>query len=172
MTLKQLTSDNLAYLAGFLDGDGCINAQIVRRDDYRLKFQIRFSITFFQKTSRHWFLLQLQKQIGYGTVRKRPDGVSEYALVGSSQVKNLLIVLLPYLQLKQRQAKLVIQIIDTLSKSQDPQAFVKLCEMVDTIADLNDSKKRTIRASVVRSKLGLDSEVFPVETEILDENQD
>ncbi len=161
MTLKQLTSTDLAYIAGFVDGDGCINAQIVRRPDYVLGFQIRLSITLFQKTARHWFLLHMQKQIGYGTVRKRPDGVSEYALVGATSVKNLLGVLLPFLRLKKRQALLVLEVIDTLSKSQDPQAFLKLCEMVDTIADLNDSKKRILRASVVRSELGLDSESIP-----------
>jgi hypothetical protein len=161
MTLKQLTGNDLAYLAGFIDGDGCINAQIVRRRDYVLKFQIRVSLALFQKTSRHWFLLQIQDQLGSGTVRKRPDGVSEYCLVGPSSIRNVLQNLLPYLRLKKNQAKIVLSVIDTLSKSQDPQAFVKLCEMVDTIADLNDSKKRTLRASVVRSELGLDSESIP-----------
>jgi LAGLIDADG endonuclease len=161
MTLKQLSSTDLAYIAGFLDGDGCINAQLVRRSDYILKFQIRYSLTFFQKTSRHWFLLKLQKQLGFGTVRKRPDGMSEYAVIGAASVKLLVQALLPYLVLKKNQATLVVQIIDTMSKSQDPQAFLKLCEMVDTIADLNDSKKRTLRASVVRSELGLDSDDIP-----------
>ena len=156
MPLKQLTSLDLAYIAGVVDGDGCVNAQIVRRHDYLLKFQIRVSVTVFQKTIRHWFVLHLQKEIGSGTTRKRPDGMSEYVLVGKSSVKQLLQALLPYLRLKKKQAQLVIKISENLSKSQDPQAFLKLCEMVDTIADLNDSKKRILKASVVRSELGLD----------------
>jgi hypothetical protein len=82
--------------------------------------------------------------------------MSEYVLVGKSSVKQLLQALLPYLRLKKKQAQLVIKISENLSKSQDPQAFLKLCEMVDTIADLNDSKKRILKASVVRSELGLD----------------
>ncbi len=155
MTLKQLTSLDLAYFAGVVDGDGCVNAQIVRRHDYLLKFQIRVTVTVFQKSIRHWFVLHLQKEIGSGTVRKRPDGMSEYALVSKSSVKEFLEAVLPYLRLKKKQAQLVIQIIENLSKSQDPQAFLKLCEMVDTIADLNDSKKRILRASVIRSELGL-----------------
>jgi hypothetical protein len=155
MTLRQLTSLDLAYLAGVVDGDGCINAQIVRRHDYVLKFQIRVTVTVFQKTTRHWFILYLQKEIGAGNVRKRPDGISEYALVGTSSVKQLLEALLPYLKLKKKQAKLVLHIVENLSKSQDPEAFLKLCEVVDTIADLNDSKKRILRASVVRSEFGL-----------------
>eukprot|EP01047_Picozoa_sp_COSAG01_P000436 COSAG01_NODE_8_length_44037_cov_102.614593_10_plen_59_part_00 len=51
--LRRLTIEEKAYIAGFLDGDGSINAQIVQRKDYVLKFQIRVSVTFFQKTTRH-----------------------------------------------------------------------------------------------------------------------
>jgi len=38
---------HFAYLAGFLDGDGCLNEQIIRRPEYRLGFQIRVSTVFF-----------------------------------------------------------------------------------------------------------------------------
>ena len=51
--LKRLSPVELSYIAGFLDGDGSIYAQIVKRSDYRLKFKIRVSITFYQKTTRH-----------------------------------------------------------------------------------------------------------------------
>ena len=51
--LKRINKTELAYLAGFVDGDGCINAQIVKRPDYKFKFQIRFTVSFFQKTTRH-----------------------------------------------------------------------------------------------------------------------
>jgi len=51
--MKDISEKEKSYIAGFLDGDGCVNAQIVRREDYRLRFQIRVSITFFQKTKRH-----------------------------------------------------------------------------------------------------------------------
>ena len=150
--IQKLTELDLAYIAGFIDGDGSINCQIIRRQDYKLKFQILFSLTVFQKTTRHWVVLWFAKKIGLGTVRKRPDGMSEYSLVGHS-VKNLLIALLPFLKVKRRQALLVIEIINNLSKNQDPQSFVKLCEQVDRMAILNDSKKRTITASVVRETL-------------------
>ena len=51
--LKRLTDIERSYITGFLDGDGSIYAQIVKRSDYRLKFQIRVSISFYQKTTRH-----------------------------------------------------------------------------------------------------------------------
>ena len=86
--LKRLSPVELSYIAGFLDGDGSIYAQIVKRSDYRLKFQIRVSITFYQKTTRHWFLIQLKNQLQYGTLRKNEsNGMSEYTIVGEDAVK-------------------------------------------------------------------------------------
>ena len=62
-------------------------------------------------------------------------------------------------------ARRVLQIISQLQKDQDPQAFVKLCEVVDTFQDLNDSKKRTLTSEVVRSYfLSLNLLPVPVET--------
>jgi hypothetical protein len=51
--LKRLSPMELSYIAGFLDGDGSIYAQIVKRSDYQLRFQLRVSVSFFQKTTRH-----------------------------------------------------------------------------------------------------------------------
>ena len=173
--LRRLTTEEKAYIAGFLDGDGSINAQIVQRKDYVLKFQIRVSVTFFQKTTRHWFLLQLQKQLNYGTLRKRPDGMSEYTIVGKESVNHCIRLLKPYLKLKKRHAVWILQIIEQLQTggaTQEPQAFVKLCEEVDKFGELNyapkggtPSKKRQVTSTTVRSlflKLNLLS--VPVET--------
>jgi len=163
--MTKLTQTQKAYIAGFLDGDGCLNAQIVRRDDYKLHYQIRVTLSFFQKTKRHWILLQLYKWFKVGTIRKRPDGMSEYTIVGKASVKNCVQILYPYLRLKKLHAFRVLQIISKLEKNQDPQAFVKLCEVVDTFQDLNDSKKRTLTSEVVRSNfLQLNLLPVPVET--------
>ena len=51
--LQRLSPEELAYVAGFLDGDGSICARIVKRPEYRLQFEIRVSLSFFQKTTRH-----------------------------------------------------------------------------------------------------------------------
>nr|YP_009367796.1 putative LAGLIDADG homing endonuclease [Neodangemannia microcystis]YP_009367833.1 putative LAGLIDADG homing endonuclease [Neodangemannia microcystis]ARK14806.1 putative LAGLIDADG homing endonuclease [Neodangemannia microcystis]ARK14810.1 putative LAGLIDADG homing endonuclease [Neodangemannia microcystis] len=152
--LKKLTKEDFSYLAGFLDGDGCINAQIVKRDDYALGFQIRVSITFFQKTKSHWFFIKLQNQLGYGTLRKRPDGMSEYAIVGPASVKNLLTQLKPYIVLKKPQLKLLLIIIEQMPHiKNDPTTFLKLCKKVDQFSTLNNSKKRTITHETVLSTL-------------------
>ena len=154
-----MTEIEKAYIAGFLDADGCVNAQIVQRAEYRLKFQIRVSITFFQSTKRHWFLLQLHEKLKIGCLRKRNDGMSELSIVGSASVSTLLTDLMPYLKLKKKQAELVLQIVPKLSRKQDKHDFLLLCELADQIGLLNDSKRRTITSALVRETL-----LFPVET--------
>ena len=91
--------------------------------------------------------------------------MSEYTIVGKESVKHCIQLLKPYLKLKKRHAVLILQIIEQLQKAQEPQAFVKLCEKVDKFALLNDSKKRKITSTTVRSLfLKLDLLSVPVET--------
>ena len=144
--LKDLSSNTLAYIAGFLDGDGSINAQLIKRPDYKLGYQIRVSVTFFQTTKRHWFLESLQIRLGLGTLRYRNDGMSELALVGVATVKLFLERVKPYLEIKLKQCKIILEICNKLSKNQSPEDFIKLCKQVDLLENLNDSKKRSIRA--------------------------
>ncbi len=163
-TIQQLTREERFYIAGFLDGDGCINAQIIQRKDYVLKYQIRVSITFFQKTKRLNFLQWLQKKIGCGTIRSKTDGVSEYTIVGLTDVCDVLKTLEPILRLKREQAKLVLKICNNLPLVENnPHKFYNLCELVDTFGLLNDSKKRKITALVVQQNLNILK--VPVETE-------
>ena len=147
--LKKLTEIESAYLAGFMDADGCINAQIVFRKDYQLQFQIRLSVTFFQHKRRKWLLIGMKNKIGAGTIRTRPDDMCEYALVGSEIVKNILVTLKPYIRGKKRQLTLTLLIISRLSRNQSREEFLRLCKMADHFAFLNDSKKREVTAMVV-----------------------
>lgn len=52
MKLLNLTELEWAYLAGFLDGDGALIAQLVK-GEYKYLYRIRVSIVFFQSKSRH-----------------------------------------------------------------------------------------------------------------------
>lgn len=50
---NDLSKEQKAYIAGFLDGNGCILAQIVKRDQYKYKHTIRLSVVFYQKKDKH-----------------------------------------------------------------------------------------------------------------------
>ncbi len=152
-----MSDEEKAYIAGFLDGDGSIMAQLISRKDYRLGYQIRVSVVFYQKSTHQEFLLWLKEQLGYGYVRIRNDGMIEYTIVGLREVEYVLTLLYPFLRLKKVLAKEVLAII----KQHPPQRkmtvsrLISLSKLVDKTADFNYSKKRTIMSSAVITFLKL-----------------
>lgn len=165
--MKTLTDTQLAYLAGFIDGDGSIIAQLNPKNDYTLKFQIRVSVNFIQSTSRKHFLKRIHEELGIGTLRDRNDSITELNIVGIEQVKPLLQGLKPFLRMKEKQANLVLRICDQLPSTKgDAYKFLELSKLSDQVANLNDSKKRTITSETVRAKL-LDLKLISEETQSL-----
>ena len=77
-----MSNEEKAYIAGFLDGDGCIMAQLVRRKDYIYGYQVRVSIVFYQKQVHQEILSWLKTKLNYGYIRQRNDGMAEYTIVG------------------------------------------------------------------------------------------
>ena len=143
-------------------------AQLVRRKDYRLGFQIRVSVVFYQKTNHQDFLLWLKEQLGYGYVRTRHDGMSEYTIVGFREVKHVLLLLYPFLRLKKALARDVLRVIDKHpeQRKMTPKQLVLLSGMVDKTAFFNYSKKRTNRSAEVITFLQKHELLVPVETDL------
>jgi hypothetical protein len=163
-----MSNEEKAYIAGFLDGDGSIIAQLVHRKDYRLGYQIRVSVVFYQKTIHQEFLLWLKKQLGYGYIRARRDGMTEYTIVGLKEAEQILTLLYPFLRLKKDLARSVLKIIKDhpeqrkMTKAQ----LIKLSAMVDKTAAFNYSKKRTITSAKVITYLERQQVIsVPVETD-------
>ncbi len=144
-----------AYIAGFLDGDGSIMAQLVYRKDYRLGYQIRVSIVFYQKTKHRKILVWLNNKLKYGYVRNRNDGMSEYTIVGLSEVKEVLTILYPYLRLKKELARVVLSIITKHppSRKMTAKKLMMLARLVDSSGTFNYTKKRTNSSKVVEAYL-------------------
>lgn len=158
-----MSDEDRAYIAGFLDGDGSIMAQLVRRKDYKLGYQIRISIVFYQKQVHEEILLWLREQFNVGYIRRRNDGMTEYTIVGLTEVERVLQLLQDKLRLKKKLAQRVLRIIKLHPKKMTASKLVKLAELVDKTAEFNYSKKRTVTTSVVQSYLN-DMGFFPVET--------
>ena len=159
-----ISSEDKAYMAGFLDGDGSIMAQLVFRKDYKFGFQIRTSIVFYQKTNHEEILEWLRDQLDYGYIRRRNDGMTEYTIVGLREVESVLSLLYPYLRLKKVLAKQVLAIIKRHPAKMTVGQLLKLSELVDKTAEFNYSKKRTNTAETVRAYLQ-ENLLIPVETD-------
>ncbi len=152
-----MRKEDCAYIAGFLDGDGCIMLQLVYRHDYVLGYQIRASIVFYQKQQYRPFLGWLQDQFdGIGYIRNRNDGMSEYTIVGIADVEKVLKLLLPYLRLKKPQAEIALKVISQMpgsGRKMTEEKLLTLAKEVDRFVDLNYSKKRVNTSEKLRAFL-------------------
>ena len=148
-----MLNEELAYIAGFLDGDGCIMAQLIRRKDYIFGYQIRTSIVFYQKSKNQNILHWLKSQLKLGYIRHRNDGMTEYTIVGFKEVQEILALLYPFLHLKKALAKAVLQVIKIHPQRMSPQGLLKVSAFVDKTATFNYSKKRKNTSETIRAFL-------------------
>lgn len=143
-----MDSTTLAYIAGFLDGDGSIFFQIVRRKDYVRGFQVRGSIAFYQRTDQHRILSFMKRQFGCGYIRHRKTGISDYTVVESKEVRRILLLLRPHVRLKKRQLELGLRILQRLESRKDAD-FLAACRLTDRFRRLNYSKRRTVTCASI-----------------------
>ncbi len=158
-----MSDETRAYIAGFLDGDGSIMAQLVHRKDYKLGYQIRVSIVFYQKTNHQEILFWLKEQLNYGYIRHRKDGMTEYTITGLTEVEQVLELLRDKLRLKKALAQQVLRLISLHPKKMTAKKLLFLAKLVDKTAEFNYSKKRTNTAKTVLAYLK-DNQLSPVET--------
>jgi len=138
----KLSKEEKAYIAGFLDGDGSIHVRLKPNSTYRYRFQISPAIVFYQAEKEKNHLEWLNKLTGRGYLRKRNDGIIEYILGDVESIKDLIKNLIPYLRLKQRQANLMLDILEMKQKIKSAADFVRLAKKIDIFQEINYSKKR------------------------------
>ncbi len=141
--MNRLKKTEAAYIAGFLDADGSIYVQLKPNSTYKFGFQVAPLIVFFQSQKELTQLGRLREMIGSGHLRIRKDGVIEYIIGEVETMRSLLKVIRPYLILKDRQADLMLRILDQKTKVKSKEDFFLLAGLIDQYKDLNYSKKRT-----------------------------
>jgi intein-encoded DNA endonuclease-like protein len=138
----KLSKEEKAYIAGFLDGDGSIHVRLKPNLTYRYRFQVSPNIVFYQSEKENNHLKWLHKLIGKGYLRKRNDGIVEYILGDIESIRELIKNILPYLKLKQRQARLMLEILEIKQNIKSAMDFLKLAKKIDVFQKINYSKKR------------------------------
>ena len=140
-----LNQTQKAYLAGFLDGDGSIYVQAKPNSTYKYGFQIAPYVVLFQSQKDKENFAKICSLIGLGYLRERKDGIIEYIIGKTDNIRNFIAMVQPFLILKKDQAKLIIDILDKKEKIENKEDFNELLEMIDTFRALNYSKKRKRR---------------------------
>ena len=134
----------LAYIAGFLDGDGSVMFQLKPRPDYAYGFQIKVTLAFYQKQVHRSILEWLYGNLQVGAVRDRNDGISEYDVEGLESVRQVLELLRPYVVLKRQQVETALGLIAEITSRSEPSPdeFLEWCAKVESFQTLNYTKTR------------------------------
>jgi len=106
---------NLAYIAGFLDGDGSLMMQIKKRSDNQ-KSRFMLTICMYQDTRHERPLLWIRKELEIGYISRRNDNITELRVNGYQQVERILKLLLPYIKFKKIQAVTLLKSAKILRK--------------------------------------------------------
>ena len=136
-----------AYIAGFLDGDGSIMATVEKRPDRRrFPYRIRLRVNFTQH-ERHRKLIEIIQKFlgGVGAVRReKSHQLVELVIQDRYSVEQVLKRLLPYIVLKERQAKIMLEILEMYRKatvntrsSVTEKEYVNILMLVQKIRNLN-----------------------------------
>ncbi len=141
-----ISKNNWAYLAGFLDGDGSIYVRVKPNKTYRFGFQIAPTIAFFQSEKEIKKIEKMQKYYKLGYLRKRKDGIIEWIIGDEFSIKLLLNKVIPFLKLKNLQAKLMLDILKEKSKIKNKKEFLLIANKTERFRELNYSKKRKRRS--------------------------
>lgn len=130
----------LAYIAGFLDGDGSLMFQVKRRSDGNRGWRFMCTICFYQDRRHHAPLLWIRDVFGVGYMSHRNDGITELRINGFKQIRNIIEMLYPYLRFKQSQAQIMLFATDLLSrKKYTDLTNYELMQLVDSILAIQDA---------------------------------
>ena len=146
---------DLAYIAGFLDGDGSLMLQIKKRKDGISKIRFMSTICFYQDTRHEGSLYWIQEVLGKGYFHQRNDGMSELRINGFASVKRILDLLGPYIRFKKIQTKALSEACSILSskkfKMLGREQLVKLVDLILVIQKENYvTKKKKTRHELLR----------------------
>ncbi len=145
----------LAYIAGFLDGDGSLMMQIKRRSDNE-KCRFMLTICLYQDTRHEKTLLWIRRKFGIGYISRRNDNITELRINGFKQVEKILKLLKPYIKFKKIQADSILKSAKILQKKKiSENSYRKLVDYVIRIQSENYATKSKRTKEELLRVLGL-----------------
>ena len=150
---------NLAYIAGFLDGDGSLMLQVKKRHDIKSGWRLMATICFYQDSRHDKSLSWIRNRLGIGYISKRRDGITELRINGYRQVEQILKRLLPYIRFKKKQTKIMIKALGLLirmkSKNLKKRNMLRLVGYLLKIQNYNYKSHQKKSRQELLKRLGL-----------------
>lgn len=116
--MAEISTEDLAYVAGIIDGEGCIALWKNRETRYRKAISVTPGIGLGMTDSL--IIDFIYANFGGCISHSQPKGnrklVTQYSINSRKELKKLLTSILPYLRLKKQQAKLVLEFIEIREK--------------------------------------------------------
>ena len=113
--ITNVTSE-LAYIAGFLDGDGSLMLQIKKRSDSKRGWRFMATICLYQDSRHDKPLYWMKQRLGIGYISKRNDNITELRINGYKQCDKILRKLSPFIKFKKPQIESLLKAVDILIK--------------------------------------------------------
>ena len=150
---------NLAYIAGFLDGDGSLMLQIKKRKDGSSKLRFMPTICFYQDSRHKEPLSWIRESFGIGYLSDRNDGMTELRINGYKRVRDILKSLLPFIKFKKSQAEALCSAAAILAQKKlkefTKSELLNLVELMILIQNCNYATKRKKTKEELMRILGL-----------------
>jgi hypothetical protein len=145
----------IAYIAGFLDGDGSLMLQIKKRNDNG-RSRLVPTICFYQDSRHEKPLFWIKEILGIGYISKRKDGITELRINGYKQIEDILILLKPYIKFKEIQVKALLKAVQMLQKKEiQTKEYEMIIDLIIIIQNENYKASRKRTKSELMSAIGL-----------------
>jgi hypothetical protein len=150
---------DLAYIAGFLDGDGSIMLQVKLRSDTSRGVRFMATICLYQDTRHAEPLKWMREILEIGYTSNRNDGMTELRINGFVSVHKVLTQLRPFIRFKTVQADALLQACSILNSNKinalGENELRYLVDSVFLIRDSNYKSRATLSKETLLLRLGL-----------------
>ena len=133
--------------------------QIKKRSDSRKAWRFMATICFYQDSRHDAPLSWIRKILGIGYLSKRNDGMTELRINGFLQIRDILKILLPYIQFKKIQAEALLKACSLLAKKSlidfTPEEKQKLLNWILIIQSNNYASRTKTNKEILEKVLDL-----------------
>ena len=144
-----------SYLSGFFEGEGCFSVSFSRNIKYRLKWEVRPSVSVSQNESRRQIVDDVQNYFGCGFIRRDlSDKTVKWECRSVQQIHSVILPhfdLYPLITPKNEDVKSLREVVTMMTRN-DHLTRAGIVRIVNIVKDMNpDGKRRIPLADILES---------------------